>query len=257
MRIRNAVTAAAAAVALPLASLAFGGSASAATPSCVTGIYSSSAYNCLTPFNEEFGPNFVLDVYHARARAGQPVILFKESTHDGAEDFSFYDDGTVADFYALGLVSPGVELHYANSIAFEIEYTPYGRPTNLCVGVPWTAGSGTPVVLEPCGSSSKVVWILDHQDSNCPPTGASVPNGYLPIINGSDTNFSHPFVLNYPGNGAAPWDRPRPWLTTDNLSKYSDGTVYDNQMWGLTYSGPQQQFPPPCFPFFGGLTAVG
>ena len=24
---------------------------------------------------------------------------------------------------------------------------------------------------------------------------------FVPLINGSDTNFSHPYVLNYPGNG--------------------------------------------------------
>ncbi len=250
MRIRN-VVAAVAAAAMPLASLALAGSASAATPSCTVGISSSTFFNCLTPFNEEFGTDYVFDVYHARARVGQPVILFKNSTHDAAEDFSYYFDGTVDDFYSLGLVSAGVELRYSGDFAFEVEYTPYGHPSNLCMGVPFTAGRGTPVVLEPCGSSSKVVWIADDAESNCPPTGNGLPDGYVPVINGSDTNFSHPYVLNYPGNGVAPWDRPRPMLTTDNLSTYSDGTVYDNQMWGLTYSGPQQAFPPPCSPFFG------
>jgi hypothetical protein len=249
MRIRIAVAAAAAA-AMPLATLALGGSASAAT-SCTVGISSSTFFNCLTPFNQEFGTDYVLDVYQAHARVGQPIILFKNSTHDGAEDFSYYADGTVDEFYSLGLVSPGVELHYSGDIAFEAEYTPYGRPTNLCVGLPFTARRGTPVVLEPCGSSSKVVWIADGAESNCPPTGEGLPDGYVPMINGSDTNFTHPFVLNYPGNGVAPWDRPRPVLNTHNLSIYSDGTVFDNQMWGLTYSGPQQAFPPPCSPFLG------
>ncbi len=80
-----------------------------------------------------------------------------------------------------------------------------------------------------------------------------LPAGYVPLINGSDTNFSHPFVLTYPSNGAAPWDRPRPHLITANLTIFSTGTVFDNQMWGLTYSGPQQSFPPKCSHFFGHL----
>ena len=58
---------------------------------------------------------------------------------------------------------------------------------------------------------------------------------FVPLINGSDTNFSHPYVLNYPGNGAFPTDNPRPQLTTWTLSKYSNGTVFDNQMRGANF----------------------
>ncbi len=44
----------------------------------------------------------------------------------------------------------------------------------------------------------------------------------MPVINGSDTNFSHPFVLTYPGNGF-PTDKPRPQLQVKNLTGFSDG----------------------------------
>ena len=73
---------------------------------------------------------------NAQARVGQPIILFQASTHDGAQDFSYDDDGTVDDFYNVGLVSGGLELRYARNFAFEAEFTPYGYPTNLCVGRP-------------------------------------------------------------------------------------------------------------------------
>ena len=56
--------------------------------------------------------------------------------------------------------------------------------------------------------------------------------GYLPLINGSDTNFSHPYVLHYPGNGY-PTDMPRPALNTYMLQKYSTGAVYNNEVWGI------------------------
>ena len=61
--------------------------------------------------------------------------------------------------------------------------------------------------------------------------------GYFPVINGSDTNFSHPFVLTYPANGF-PTDKPRPQLQVRNLTGFSNGigrvvgTVIDTQLWG-------------------------
>jgi hypothetical protein len=194
-------------------------------------------------FSKEFGHNFILDVQNAQARIGQPIILFQASSHDGAQDFTYAFQGTVDNFFDLGLVSPGVELHYSTNPAFEIEYSPYGRDSDLCVGVATTASWGTPVSLQPCGATSKTVWIvaLVHQPHGHPhvlggQVSPAIPGHghgtvYVALINGSDTNFSHPFVLNYPGNGAAPWDRPRPQLTTDTLSGFSTGAGLDNQQW--------------------------
>jgi hypothetical protein len=234
MRIRNALVAAAAAV--PIAMLAATSPAGAATPSC--------GHDCVNVFSKEFGHGYILDVLHAQARVGQPIILFQASSHDGAQDFTYAFQGRVSDFYAVNLVSGAVELHYANNPAFEIEYSPYGRGSGLCVGVATTASRRTPVSLQPCGASAKTVWIvtLVHAPGGHPhalggqtstPTPSIPGHGtvYVALINGSGTNFSHPFVLNYPGNGAAPWDRPRPQLTTDTLSSFSNGTVFDNQQW--------------------------
>ena len=64
----------------------------------------------------------------------------------------------------------------------------------------------------------------------------------MPLINGSDVNFSHPYVLTYPG-GAYPTDKPRPQLFVTNLTGFSNGTgnnpsgVNDNQLWGF---GPRR-----------------
>jgi hypothetical protein len=96
--------------------------------------------------------------------------------------------------------------------------------SGLCVGVASTARNGTPVALEPCGQSGKTVWVVDTLDDNTNPD-------FVPLINGSDTNFSHPYVLHYPGNGY-PTDLPRPQLNTYMLQEYSDGTVYNNELWG-------------------------
>ena len=66
-------------------------------------------------------------------------------------------------------------------------------------------------------------------------------NGYVPLINGSDTNFSHPFVLTYPDNGF-PTDMPRPQLIVTNLTGSSlaapatcSGHRELNQLWGADF----------------------
>jgi hypothetical protein len=189
-------------------------SAFAGTPPCQG--------DCVTTISQEFGPGFVLDVLRQGEKAGQPLILFRGSNTDPAEDFTLSEQGTVAEFHTLGMVSNGLALNYGTLEAYEYEYAPYGVDSGLCMGVATTAGNGTPVVLEPCGMSGKTLWVAD--------TNLEL-DGYVPAINGSDTNFSHPYVLHYPGNGY-PTDMPRPALNTYALQQYSDGTVYNNEMWG-------------------------
>ena len=239
MSLKSKVFAAAATVTLVGGVGAVGAmSANAATPSC--------GATCVNIFSFEFGhhstPNFVVDVYRQGAKVGNPIILFRTSDTDPAEDFTVSFQGTVADFFAAGLVSAAVDLHYGagavgfpNDPAFEIEYAPYGVDSGLCMGTAATAVQGSDVSLQPCGVSSKTVWVSDAGDS------ATVTSGYVPLINGSDTNFSHPFVLTYPANGY-PTDKPRPQLTTTNLTGFSGsflvpelGTVDDNQLWGADF----------------------
>ena len=214
-------------------------SASAATPSC--------GHHCIDVFSRQFGthhsPNFVMDVFRQGAKVGQPIILFRTSNSDPAEDFTVSFQGLTSDFYAAGLVSAAVNLHYGNGSlkakdepAFELEYSPYGVDSGLCVGTRSTAVQGEGVTLQPCGVTAKTVWILDTFDKSFP----AFFTGYFPAINGSDTNFSHPFVLTYPSNGY-PTDKPRPQLQVRNLTGFSNGigkvvgTVIDTQLWGANF----------------------
>ena len=260
MSIRSKVLATAGAVTL-LAGLSAGltaGTASAATPSC--------GGSCVDPFSYQFGtftaPAYVLDVFQQHIRIGQPVILFRSSNNDLAEDFKPELQGTVSDFYAAGLVSSALALHYGctgmiavagaqipcigpdagtNDYALEIEYPPDGVDSGLCVGVASTATQGEGVTLQECGASSKTVWVVDQADSSSPDTNPTLTE-YAPVINGSDTDFSQPFVLTYPQSGF-PTDKPRPQLQTDNLSGYTNPVtgnpegVDSNQLWG-TDTGP-------------------
>jgi len=213
-------------------------SASAATPSC--------GFSCIEVFSHDFGthhqPNFVLDTLRQGEKVGQPQILFRTSNSDPAEDYTISYQGLVSDFFTAGLVSAAVDLHYGglgtlpgggsfpDDYAYEIQYSPYGVDSGLCAGVGTTAVAGTKVTLQPCGVSSKTVWIVDSADSTF--------SGYVPLINGSDTNFSQPFVLTYPAS-SYPTDQPRPQLYVTNLTGFQgaggfpQGTIDDNQLFGF------------------------
>jgi len=207
-------------------------SASASTPSC--------GHRCIDVFSRQFGthhtPNFVMDVFRQGAKVGQPIILFRNSNSDPAEDFTVSFQGKVSDFYAAGLTSAAMNIHFANEPAFELEYSPYGVDSGLCVGTATTAIQNEGVTLQPCGVSAKTVWVLDTFDFSFP----AFFQRYFPAINGSNTNFSHPFVLTYPANGF-PTDKPRPQLQTRNLTGFSNGfgptvgTVIDTQLWGANF----------------------
>jgi hypothetical protein len=239
MSIKSKVLAAAATLTLvggvAVTSAVTAGTASAATPSC------GSA--CVNIFSKDFGtfrsPNFTVDVWRQAAKVGQPIILFKTSNSDPALDFTVSFQGTVSDFCAAGIVTNFTCYRWADLPAFEIEYAPFGVQSGLCMGVPTTAFQGEKVSLAPCGVSSKTVWIVDALDSIL-----AAHNGpYAPLINASNTNFSHPYVLTYPKNGY-PTDIPRPQLTVTNLTGFSQtvapflaivGTVDSNQLWGATF----------------------
>ena len=143
--------------------------------------------SCVELFSDAFGSSFLIDSYKQAQTTGTPVILFAASNADPAEDFTIAGQGLVSAFYANGLVSAAVDQHYGGDAAYEVQYSPFGAPTGQCVGVAATATAGEKVTLQPCSVSSKTIWIAD--------SAASVTHSFVPLINGSDTNFSNPFVL--------------------------------------------------------------
>jgi hypothetical protein len=217
--------------------------ASAATPSCGAA--------CINIFSRDFGtfrsPNFTVDVLRQGSQVGQPVILFRTSNSDPALDWSLSFQGATSDLCAVGLVSALTCLHYGGAghtitgkatpdlAAFEVEYAPFGVDSGLCMGVAATASQNENVSLQPCGVSGKTIWIVDDQ--------TNVTGAYVPLINGSNTNFSHPFVLTYPNNGY-PTDKPRPQLQVRNLTGFTNpanptfpviSSVNSNQLWGARF----------------------
>ena len=236
MSIRGKLVAAAAVVTLTGGVSAVGTlSAQAATPSCYE--------HCIELYTQKFGSFFILDVLLGRGKAGQPITLYRSSNNDPAEDFAIFSSARVSRLAAQGLISSALASHYGgtcarvssvthkcvshypNDWAYEFEYVPDGVPSGLCMGVAGTAGDGTKVVLEPCGSA-RTAWVADT-----PTRSPSVP-----LINGTDTSVSDPYVLNYPGS-AIPSQMPTPQLTTWALSRYANGHVFTNQLWSAEF-GP-------------------
>ena len=236
---------------LSLAGAITAGTASAATPSC--------GPTCIDIFSENFGtstnPQFTIDAFQQKQATGTPVILFRVSNSDPALDWTISDDGQVSDFYAAGLVSATLALHYGcvsggvavagavipcaptgavDDYAFEDQYSPFGVDSGLCAGLAATAVAGEDVTLQPCGVSSRTVWVADTLDS-CPSN--PLYSDEIPLINGSDTNFSHPFVATYPATGY-PTDKPRPELTVENLTGFSQTGSGSGTCGGSAVNGP-------------------
>ena len=86
------------------------GTASAATPSC--------GATCVNTYPQEYAgtsqnaPQNVLDVFRQGDKVGQPIILFRSANFDPAEDWTYTDQGPASDFYAAGLLSSALALHY-------------------------------------------------------------------------------------------------------------------------------------------------
>ena len=240
MSIKSKVLAAAATLTLVggvgVAGALTAGPAAAGTPSC--------GPSCINLFNKDFPPaGFTggaaspVDVFRQGERTGQPVILFRSSNSDPAMDWSASFQGTVNELVPLGLASPLTALHYGDDFAFENAYTPFGVFSGLCLGVAATAFQNEGVTLQPCGASSRTIWIVDDNESFL----HNFPG--VPLINGSNTNFSHPFVLTYPPN-ANPTDIPRVQLRVTNLTGSTQpgghhfpviSTVNSSQLWIATF----------------------
>src|ERR1035441_4546481 len=96
MSIKSKVFAATAA--LTLIGRASAGALTATTANAAT---RPSGGGCLDPFSYQFGthhaPNYVMDVFRQGEKAGQPVILFRSSNNDPAEDFTRSDERRVGE----------------------------------------------------------------------------------------------------------------------------------------------------------------
>jgi hypothetical protein len=193
--------------------------ASAATPQC--GKACTEVYSAEFPAQANVG--FVETVFRGIPVRGVPTIVRPASSSNPAEDLIVPLGGPVpvSQFYADHMVSGAVESHYGMYPAVQLEYAPYGKPTGLCTAVAVTAYQDEALSLQPCSAPGTTVWILDFKDSQLAGQGEFV------IINGSDTDFTHPFAMTILGNPADQLYTP---IIMQHLTG-NPGNVPTNQLW--------------------------
>ena len=224
MSMKSKVLAAAAAATLAGGLSAVGTvAASAATPQC--------GQKCLEVYSMKYATptslGFVETVFQGIPAVGVPTEVSPASNSNPAEDLIVPLAGTVSQLYAMGMVSAAVNAHFSSETAVQIEYAPYGKPTGLCTAVAVTAYQNEGLSLQPCSTPGTTVWIIDTADS--PPT--ALP--YFPIVNGSDTDFTRPFVMTITGNPAHQAFTP---IIMRHLSGGANN-VPANQLWNA-HHGP-------------------
>lgn len=199
--------------------------ASAATPQC-NQIFGQG---CVEVYSMKYANlphlGFVETVLNGTPAVGVPTVVRPGSSSDPAEDLIVPLHGTVSQLYAQGMVSAAVSQHYASDPAVQLEYAPYGKPTGLCTAVATTAYQNEGLSLQPCTTPGTTVWILDMADSL-----ATWPH-YFPIVNGSNTDFVHPFAMTILGN---PADRPVTPIIMQHLL-HNPGSVPANQLWSANH----------------------
>lgn len=228
------------------ASAVMAGPASAATQPC--------GFSCINLSNQQFGRQFYQDVFQRNAAVGQPIILFRVSDADPALDFtvtdirayctlSFFTTGicipgpipvpyTVGQLCAAGVpLGVGTCFRYPADLVFEVQYSPYGVNSNLCVGVAAANINGEGVSLQPCGVGPNTWWVRDSAHSYVSPVNGQF---YTPWVNAGSANFTVPLVLTYPANGY-PTDRPRPQLFISQQQTFSGGAPAQNQMFNVCF----------------------
>jgi hypothetical protein len=195
--------------------------ASAATPQCGASCIEVYSAKYATPTSLGFVETVLLGI----PVRGVPTEVRPASRSNPAEDLIVPQGATVkvSQFYAQGMVSAAVNEHFGNEPAVQIEYAPYGHPTGLCTAVAATAYQDEGLSLQPCSAPGTTVWIIDTVDAS----SASA----FPIINGSDTDFVHPFAMSILGNPADQLFTP---IILQHLNG-NPGSEPANQLWGANH----------------------
>jgi hypothetical protein len=163
-------------------------------------------------------------------KGGQLITLKYASNSDPNEDFVPDIVGAVRDFCRSDsrpdgiLASDSVAcVHFAKYPAYELVFTPDGNDSGYCLGIagPPAARTSLPARLMRCGATAGTILIPDFTYR-----GTGSAEGYLPIISGATTTFSHPDVLTVEAGSSRPDNQVI--IAQENLQ--TGGTVTDSQL---------------------------
>lgn len=185
---------------------------------------------CFDLSSELLGPNLIQNAY--KGLSGHNINLRQGGNSRTNEDFTGGFVGFVSDFCSDDPSGQGflntsyVCLHYSNFPVFEADFSPDNNESGLCVGIATPGINNENTSLQPCGATNKTLWIGDVNN------GDNDTLNYLPWINGSDTQFTHPLVLRVQDFSQHPANRLV--VTHENLS---GGEAISSELFNIT-GGP-------------------
>jgi hypothetical protein len=160
-------------------------SASAATTQCGSG--------CFAFASGEYGETYVSAIQSRMPEQGSLVTLAGSGEYSG-EDFISIDEGTTTEFFKDGIVPITLAKNWPGYQLYQYVFAPYGQATNLCIGTATAAVNGAELSLQPCGVNDQTLWLPETNDA---------VNGFEPIVAGSDTRATAPYVLTAGSPGGA------------------------------------------------------
>jgi hypothetical protein len=189
--------------------------------------------NCIVIFSHALGtygePRFVETVLDGVAQVGQPLILSEANGSDPSQDL-IPDERQVSAYHAAGMVSAKVNDRYGDYPAAQIEYSPSGVGSDLCVGLASAASQNAGLVLQPCNVSATTVWIID-------PLDRAPQEGVFALVNGSTKHLVRPYAMVFP-TCADPTDESTSQIRVRRLQVLGPNhTPPLRQLWGA-FRGP-------------------
>ena len=201
--------------------------ASAATPAC--------GAHCISIFNRALGtyaqPGPVEATLQGVAQVGQPVVLKAPPSGSDPSQDEIAHRRPISEWYADGMVPAAVNEHYGNLAGVQIEYTPSGVATGLCVGLASVAYENEGLTLQPCSVPNLTVWVLDTPDS------PSTAPAWFPIVNASTTDFRRPSAMSLVPDEVASDHQLLQILARRLQFRTDEKTLPDRQLWGAHF-GP-------------------
>jgi len=212
-----------------------------ATPACW--------FDCSNLFSEQLGAGTIMSVYvpgsngqAVTAHVGTKTDLRGGNLASSNEDFTLSQNDTLGDacltvnLGGAGLLSPSsyscIQLRAGNFTSsfpvIEDNWSPSGNQSGLCPGVPGAAHAGELVTLQNCGQSAGTLWVID--ENNIRTIGGIT---YTPLVLGSDTQSSQPFILQVNTGSHGPANQ----LRVERNSLLSHSFVPNQNMFS-TYNGP-------------------
>jgi hypothetical protein len=186
---------------------------------------------CFNLWNGYLGPNMLQNAYQG-AGLGHVIQMRNGSNAYVDEDFEFSFTGIVGNAFTPGSACAAGLLPHSSKLCLDGTYfadpvwqavfSPDSNSTNQCIGVA-RAFDGARVQLVSCQDKG-TLWVSDTDNPG--------DNGNTPYINGADSGFANPLVLNLNGSSHSP--KLQLDLSNENPSA---GVVNDHKQFGV-YIGP-------------------